>query len=97
MPPSRGGLLLQGRVLLGLEFYLVYLPFLLVHMLQATGGGFGTSWFPYLLLACLFWAVCLPGLGPCPFVCFSLPFFGELSFYKVWQGFIIFPNNSEPS
>ncbi len=28
LPPSRGGLWLQGRVLLGLEFYQVYLPFL---------------------------------------------------------------------
>jgi hypothetical protein len=31
LPPSRGRLWLQGRVLLGLEFYQVYLPFLYLY------------------------------------------------------------------
>ncbi len=54
---------------------------------------------PYLLVARLFWAVCLPGLWPLSQVSFSLPCLGAffllfltlfwvLSFYKVWQGFI---------
>jgi hypothetical protein len=33
-------LLMQERVLLGVEFYMVYLPFYWVHMLHATRGGF---------------------------------------------------------
>jgi hypothetical protein len=41
-------------------------------MLHATGGGFST----YLHVACLFWAVCLPGLWSLLFVSFSLPFLG---------------------
>jgi len=40
-PPLQGGLLLQVRVLLGLEFYEVYLPLKKkVDILQAIGGGF---------------------------------------------------------
>jgi hypothetical protein len=39
---SRGGLLLQGRVFICLEFYGVHLPLSLVDMLHATSGGFGT-------------------------------------------------------
>jgi hypothetical protein len=55
-------------------------------------SGSITSFWPasFGLFACL-------DFGPCPFVSFSLPFLDGLSFYKVWQGFIIFPNNSEPS
>jgi hypothetical protein len=41
-PPYQGKLLLQGKVLLGLEFYQAYLPFLKIDMLHAIVGGFNT-------------------------------------------------------
>ncbi len=88
-PPSRGKLLSQGRVLLSLEFYRVYLPLSLVDMLQVIGGGFGTQWFPCLrvappLLGCLLaWTLVLV-----PYFLF-LSLSWVLSFYEVWvQGFI---------
>ncbi len=60
-------------VLLGLP----HLSF--VDMLHATSGGFGTQWFPFLLVTCLF--VCLD-FGPCPLFLF-LSFLGALFFMKV--------------
>ncbi len=41
-PPSQDGLLLQRRILLGLEFNRVYLPLSLVDMFHATSGVFGS-------------------------------------------------------
>ncbi len=68
-------------------------PLSLVDMLQAIdggfGGGFNTQWFPCLLVAHLFWAVCLPGLWSRPLVLF-LSLSWVLSLHEVWQGFIIF-------
>jgi len=55
------------KVLLGLEFYQVYLLFFFVDMLHATSGGFGTQWFPFLLMSRLF--VCLD-FDPCPLFLF---------------------------
>ncbi len=85
MPPSFSPFswLLQGRVLLGLEFYWVYLPFL--ELLQGRvllGLEFYRVYFPFLqvlmfpclLVGCLFWALCLPRLWSLPLVPFSLPF-----------------------
>jgi hypothetical protein len=40
---------------------------------EATGGGFSTYLFPYLRVACLFSAVCLPRLCSLSLVSFSLP------------------------
>jgi len=49
----------------------------LVDMLHVTGGGFGSQCFPFLCMARLFWAVCLPGLLVfAPLFLFSLPFLG---------------------
>jgi hypothetical protein len=57
---------LQGRVLLGLELYGVYLPLSLVDMLHATGESFDTYWFHYpqrrVLLDLEFYGVYLPFL-----------------------------------
>jgi hypothetical protein len=54
-------------------------------MLQAIGGGFGTHWFPYLLVARLFSAVWLPGLWSLFFFFLSLSW--VFSFYKSLAGF----------
>jgi hypothetical protein len=44
---------------------------------EAYGGGFGSPCFPYLpVVACLFWAVCLPPLCSLSLVSFSLPCLG---------------------
>ncbi len=86
-PQYRDGLLLHGRVLLSQEFYRVYLPFVQLICFMRTGGGFSSQQFPFLLVAHLCWAVCLLGHWSLPLVSFSLPS-RELSFYKVWQGFI---------
>jgi hypothetical protein len=40
-------------------------------------------------VACLLWAAWLHGLLSLPLVSFFSPFLWVLSFYKVWQGFII--------
>jgi len=42
------------------------------------GVGFDNLWFPFLLVAHLFWAVCLPELWSLPLVSFSLPFLGAV-------------------
>jgi hypothetical protein len=58
-------------------------------MLHATGGGgggFGTQWFHFLIVARLFGAVCLPELWSLPLV-FFLTLSWVLSLYKGWQGF----------
>jgi hypothetical protein len=51
----------------------------------------GSQWFLSLFVAHLFWAVCLPGLWSSPLFLF-LSLSWVLSFYKVWQGFIIYTN-----
>jgi hypothetical protein len=58
--------------------------FLVVDMLHATGGGFGLYWCPSLLVVCLVWAACLPGLWSLPLVSFlSLGAFFLFKFGKV--------------
>ncbi len=57
-------------------------PLSLVDMLHVTGGGFSSQWFPFLLVACLIWATCLPRLGSLPLVSFSLHFFSSFLFIK---------------
>ncbi len=79
---SRQVVTIQEGALLSLEFYQVYLPLSLVDMLHTIGGGFNSSWFPFLLVGCLFWAVCLPRLWYKPLMSFSLPFLGAFYFRK---------------
>jgi hypothetical protein len=82
-------LLLQGKVLLGYGFYGGLPPLSLVNLLHVTGGGFGSYWFPFLLVARRCWVVCLPpGLPSLPLIFKIFPFSWVLSFYKVWHGFI---------
>jgi len=65
-------------------------PLSLVNLLHVTGGGLGSYWFPFLLVARHCWAVCLlPGLPSLPLVSFFFfPLSWVLSFYKVWWSFI---------
>ncbi len=54
-------------------------PLSIVDMLHTTSGGFGTQWFPFLLMSRLF--VCLD-FDPCPLFLF-LSFLGGFFFTKV--------------
>ncbi len=63
-------------------------PLSLIDMLHASGGDFHTWWFPYLPVASMVWAVCLPELWSLPLVSFSLPFLGAFFLWCFWQGFI---------
>jgi hypothetical protein len=68
LPLLQDGLLLQGRIFLGLDLYWVYFPFLsLVDMLRAFDGRFGSQWFHFLQ-----GGPPLSGLdfGPCPLFLF---------------------------
>ncbi len=68
-------------------FFFLCLPHLsLVNLLHATREGFGSQWSPFLLVAHLCWAVCLPGLWSLPLVSFSLPLLGAF-FLQSLAGF----------
>ncbi len=51
-------------------------------MFHGIGGRYDSQWCP-VLVACLFWAVCLPGLWSLSLVSFSLPFIGCFLFIKL--------------
>ncbi len=69
--------MLEGSSRLGVLSVLPSLSF--VDMLHAVSGGFGTQWFPFLLVSCLF--VCLD-FDPCPLFLF-LFFLGTFFYTNV--------------
>ncbi len=62
-------------------------PLSLVDMLHATGGDFHTWWFPYLPVASMVWAVCLPELLVLAIGFFFSPFLGCFLFMMFLAGF----------
>ncbi len=71
-----GGVLLQGRVLLGLNFYRAYLPCLLLICFRWLVEVWILSGSHYLHVAHIFWDVCLKLWSFAPLFLFSLPFLG---------------------
>ncbi len=53
-PSFQHRLLQQGRICLGLEFYLVYFPYFQLICFMQLGEGFGFQWFLFLIVAYLF-------------------------------------------
>ncbi len=72
-------------------------PLSLVDLLHVIGGGFSSQWFPFLLVACLCWAVCLPGLCSRSLVSFSLPFSFFLFLFVFFWCFLFIKFDRVPS